>query len=202
MAFAQKVALVVIDMQPRFVTRGGKHNVPDNQLKTRQVLERQIYLIQAAKAHHVPIVQIEYQNYGETHDMITQQIGDYDLTRTFLKSADGMFAPRGGIVNELRAYLDSLGVTDLLVTGANGGYCVRCSIEGALIQGYKIWADNLAIIDFNPAEFHYPYKYSDNFFRVDPNLAQKNFFQTEELSLMENLLRGPRGPTQCLVAHH
>ncbi|PWU20348.1 MAG: hypothetical protein C5B49_04460 [Bdellovibrio sp.] len=156
-----QTALVIIDMQPYFAERGGYHNLVGNQEKIEKVLNRQVELIEMAKSNRLPIVTIEYSGCGSTCTAIKKAIGNYGDARTFVKSSDGMFSNWGGIENELDTYLKGRNTSQLIITGANGGYCVKCSIEGALNKGYRVWTDADAVADFNFEEFKHPYYYKD-----------------------------------------
>jgi nicotinamidase-related amidase len=186
-ASAQQSALVVIDMQPPFMTRGGNHQIPENILKAQQVLERQAYLIRLAIQSRIPILVIEYQRFGQTNDFLRAQIGDYDLTETFVKRTDGMLANASGVEQDLLRYLEKYHVTDLVISGANGGACVRCSIEGALQKGFQVLVDNNAVIDFNYKSFTYPYRYTENMLRIRAD-EKLQFAQTGNPIFIKTLL--------------
>lgn len=172
-------ALVIIDMQPYFAERYGYDKEPKNKKKIEQVLQRQRELIQLAKASNRPIVLIEYQNHAGTHDQLVQEIGAYPNTKTFIKSDDGMFESRK-LANEIKGYLDSKKITDLVVAGANGGACVQCSIQGALEKGYSVWADPHAIADFNYRDFILPYHYKEGNISVEAKKSLAASFQEVE----------------------
>ncbi len=206
LAFAHKAALVVIDMQPYFLTRGGSHLVPENQRKNGLVLARQARLIQVAKENHIPIIKIEFSGYGSTDSFLNQQIGDYEMTQTFLKRKDGMFHSESGVGEELKAHLNRLQVSELVISGANGGACVRCSIEGALNNGYRIWADSQAIIDFNVSDFVHPYRYGEEAFWVSDEALLTNFNQTDDAFKIESILKASphslQSPVRCSTVYH
>lgn len=196
-SFAQNAALVVIDMQPFFAERGKKHTLPENQAKIDQILQRQRELIRTAKERNIPILMIEYIRCGPTCEALTREIGDYAHTRTFIKATDGMFAAGSGVVKDITDYLGSQNITKLIVSGANGGACVKCSIEGALNNGFQVWADPNAIADFNYAEFVYPYHYRDGQLSVSAELSAKFNQQTDLKTTFEEVLN-VKDPSACI----
>jgi nicotinamidase-related amidase len=162
-AFGQNSALIIIDMQPQFVTRGGHDQDPGNIKKVNKILENQVAAIEEAKKAGIPIVFLEYENFGDTNKILKTAVKDYDKAEYFKKNTDGMFSEYNDHKKELVSYLDSQGVENLIITGANGGACVKRSIAGSLGDGkYNVYAYSQAIADFNYTEFIFPYddKYS------------------------------------------
>src|SRR4051812_44676872 len=88
-SYAENAALIVIDMQPNFAERKGYHVDPENITKLNAVLQRQRELIELAKETHMPILTIEYCNYGSTCDSLKSAMGDYPDARTYVKRTDG-----------------------------------------------------------------------------------------------------------------
>lgn len=183
-----KVALFIIDMQPKFSERGGYHELRSNPSKIQSVLERQVQLIRLAKEADVPVVFIEYRNFGSTSDVLTREVIDYENTKLFEKANDGMFSDTRGVAEDIARYLEARDITDLIITGANGGACVRCSIQGALDRGYRVWADIYGIADFNHSDFILPYRYGENHFILEPSTPQQRFQQHENPEVVEALL--------------
>lgn len=173
LGFAQNAALVIIDMQPFFSERIGRHTSSENKAKINQILQRQRELIRLAKGRNVPILMIEYESCGATCEALVREIGSYSNTRTFVKSTDSMFDEQSGVVRDIKKYLSKRTITELIVSGANGGICVKCSIEGALNHGYKVWTDPYAIADFEEQDFVYPYHYEDGQIAVRPELIER-----------------------------
>ena len=188
MSLAQNAALVVIDMQPKFATRFGYHKDPANAARLDQVLQRQSELIKLAKESGMPILTIEYTNHGATTDLLKNEIGNYPDARTFVKSTDGMFEANSGVVKEINEFLKGRSVSELLITGANGGACVRCSIEGALNSGYQVWTDDSAIIDLNYNKFVYPYRYQDGSLRLDSKELQAKLNQRTNVNSLREII--------------
>ncbi len=152
-----KSALVIIDMQPFFVTRDGNDKDPENIKKVKSLLEQQKFLIDWAKVSHTPIVVIEYKESGKTNKELMKPIEGYSDYRVIEKDSDGMFDDEN-TKKELHKFLKEHDVKNLIITGANGGACVEKSIRGSLKNGYSISVVPEAVADFNYTEFIYPYK--------------------------------------------
>lgn len=184
LSFAQNVALVIIDMQPEFVLRNPHHGLLGNLEKLGRVLERQIELIRIAKKNGIPILLIEYNSAGNTLDELRDEIGNYEKATLFTKYQNGMFSNVRNVGHAIRGFLKKEGVTDLVIAGANGGKCVKCSINGALNSGYRVWADSNAIIDLNYEAYVLPYKYHLEEFRLNIDA----FNQAEGGEIFDTLL--------------
>lgn len=150
-------ALVIIDMQEVFATRGGHAADPANVAILQTIQQRQLELIRMARRQHLPIVFIEYEGQGPTNSPLKEAVRGYSRTRTFLKSTDGMLDTDNSHLAELSGYLQENQIGNLIITGANGGACVQMSIDGALRNNYNVIAVETAIADFNFEAFVYPY---------------------------------------------
>lgn len=150
-------ALIIIDMQDYFVERGRQHEKPENQVKTKAVNDHIIDSIKQAKQAGLPIVLLEYEDSGPTNDRIKEAVGDYDKAKYITKNTDSMFDSWNRYRQELNDYLEKEKVSELLITGANGGACVHRSIRDALYEEYKVVAYSKGIADFNYRDFIYPY---------------------------------------------
>ncbi len=150
-------ALVIIDMQPLFVTRGGYDKTPENTKKVQEILENQKKMIHFAKTKSIPIIFIEYQNQGDTTSELKAAAEGYKYLKYFTKTTDGMFDDGNTGLKSLSDYLRSEGIGNLIISGANGGACVSESITGALHYNYNVTAYNEGIADFNYKEFIFPY---------------------------------------------
>jgi hypothetical protein len=149
--------------------RDGNLEVHDNARKVKDVILRQIELIQIAKENNLPIVIIEYKarqiSEGTEKALMDQLIG-YENYKVFQKTTDSMF---GTYYTEelLLDYLQVINVKQLVFAGANGNGCVYRSIQGAIRCKFNVIADANAIADFNSKErpetldFIHPYKYDD-----------------------------------------
>lgn len=173
-----KSALVVIDMQPGFITRGGNHKKPANAKKVDDVIAAQITAIQKARAYNVPIIFIEYEgDYGDTNSKLKDAVNKYARTQFFKKNADGVFESynkhRGPVID----FLKKNKVSTLIVTGANGGACVQSSITGSLEGNCNVVAYSNGIADFNYEDYMHPYAYKD----LKPNCVNCTFRETSNL---------------------
>lgn len=192
---ASKSALVVIDMQPTFATRLGNDKTPENTAKLRQIEEAQLEAIQKAKANGIPIIFLEYVssyvNFGDTNKSLTDPLQDYEKRQLFKKNSDGMFESENKSRAEIVAYLKKHKIGTLIITGANGGSCVKKSILGSLDGNCSVIAYSKGIADFNYEEFIYPYsgKYS-----FKPNCADCKFMEVSTIDgIIPALDQGP-GP--------
>ncbi len=151
-------ALIIIDMQPGFITRGGNHEVPSNIEKVRQIIDQQVIAINHAKEKQIPIVFLEYVgDYGDTNESLRDQVKNYDRVKFFKKDSDGMFEKYNKYLSNLSDYLKKNDIGTVIITGANGGACVESSIRGALENECNVIALSQGIADFNFTDFIYPY---------------------------------------------
>lgn len=190
-AFAGRPALVVIDMQEEFWKRKLTHELPANQAKVEKVLRRQVELIRLAKQEGVPILLVEYSNSGPTFQVLKDEIGNYSNAELFIKSENDLFDAENSIASALSRHLDRLKITDLIMVGANGGMCVKCSVESALKERLRVWTDPQAIVDFNSPEFLYPYHYDSVHLSISKELFER-LKQRPGLKSFDEIL-GPEG---------
>lgn len=161
----EKAALVIIDMQPYFVKRGGDDQKPENLKKLNDLLKVQVSAIEMAKKQKSPIVFIEYEcaDCDPTNSILTDAVKGYPHTAKFKKTSDGMFEKWNKYRQDLINYLANQKVNKLILTGANGGACVLDSVQGSAADGrFHVVSLANGIADFNFPEFIYPYsgKYS------------------------------------------
>jgi nicotinamidase-related amidase len=157
-------ALVVIDMQRYFSARHAMSS-PANETKIAQVVAEQAALIKRAEAAGIPIIVMEYdlakialeKNQGDTNAHLQQALGTYKPERIFRKSEDSMFDSRNVYRKPLLEFMQKYKIGKLIVTGANGGACVKKSIQGALAGNCSVVAYTKGIADFNYPDFIYPY---------------------------------------------
>lgn len=156
-----KSALIVIDMQPYFVERGGNNKDLENTKKVASILAEQERMILQARAANMPVIFIEYEyagyDFGATNERLSSAAEGYKQATVVKKSSDGMFddAKSKAKLNKLLA---EKGINHLYITGANGGACVKDSIQGALENNYSVTSVSQGVADFNYKEFIYPYK--------------------------------------------
>jgi nicotinamidase-related amidase len=148
-------------MQTIFVTRGGNDKKPENQKKFSQMIRAQEEAIHVAEKEGIPVIFIEYESSGKslgtTNDDLLCAASGCKATPLFLKDSDGMFEDGNTHKKELVDYLKKNKIKTLILTGANGGACVKSSIESALENGFNVIAYEKAIADFNYQDFIYPY---------------------------------------------
>lgn len=181
----RKDALVIIDMQPYFAMKLGKHGEEENSKKLKEIIKAQKEAIKAAKVAKIPIIFIEYDiklqpmfmgmhapikpglaqlnspqlmKGGPTHAELTEEAKGYKDVVYIKKTTDGMFNSYNSGKQELVDYLAGKNIGNLIIMGANGGECVKKSINGALNENYSVIAYSKGIADFNHEEFLYPYK--------------------------------------------
>ncbi len=182
-----KTALVIIDMQEPFVTRGGNAELPDNIRKVREITERQLELIRVAREQNIPIIFLEYENFGPTNSQLREAVNGYGNTRTFQKTTDGMLDSWNSHLGELSDYLQNQEIGNLIITGANGGACVSMSIYGSLRNNYNVIAYSRGIADFNFENFIYPYddQYADY---EKPDCPSCTFREVDDLPTLTTYL--------------
>lgn len=173
-------ALVIIDMQAPFITRGGNDQLPENVQKVKAIIKMQRETIKAAKAAEIPIIFAEYESFGKTNAELKEEAKDYKETKYFIKDSDGMFEESNSNKKELIDYLQSKNIGNLIILGANGGACVRSTIVGALEENYSVTAFLNGIADFNYKDFIYPYKK----YKLKPNCRDCKFRETDDLNVI------------------
>ncbi len=156
-----KHAVVIIDMQPKFETRGGSADKPDNVEKVKKLTAAQVTAIKNAKLAKAPILIVEYDGYGDTKDDLKKELTDYKDVKYFIKNSDGMFEDYNKSKKDIVDHLKAKGIDTLIIMGANGGACVRSSITGAIENKFNVIAFSKGIADFNFDDFMWPYNYKD-----------------------------------------
>jgi len=191
---SDNAALVVIDMQPFFV-RSPYSKVPENIQKVEEVLNVQIEAIRHAKKNGLPIIFIEYYHHivkiGETSEKLKSEVKDYSEVKFSKKTTDDMFDASNSFRADLVEYLKKNNVGTLIVTGANGGACVRKSIQGALDSNCNVFAYNKGIADFSYPKFIYPYigQYSTS---IKPNCRDCTFQEVSGIDDIKEALLSQR----------
>jgi hypothetical protein len=126
----------------------------------------------------MPIVFIEYENSGLTNSDLKNAVKDYKEVKFITKDSDGMF-DSDKAEKELSKYLRSKRIGNLIITGANGGACVKSSIDGSLANNYNIISYPPGIADFNYEDFIYPYTYGNEYF--SPNCSSCSFVEVDRI---------------------
>ena len=174
-------AMVIIDMQSNFITRSGFETTNENKIKVKELIKNQIEAINIAKQNKIPIIFIEYKNFGETITELKKAVNNYTNVTYFIKNTDGMFNWDNDSLNEINKHFISKQIGNLLVLGANGGACVEDSIRGSLSNKCNILTFSKAIADFNYSEFIYPYKYEK---RISSTCPSCKFRQTDDIGVI------------------
>lgn len=153
-----KTAVIIVDMQSYFTTQQGAPESRSNKSKVRDVLTKQVALIEWAKARSLPVIIIEYEDIGPTFPILTNALSGYSNNRHFLKSRAGIFNDYDPFSKSLSRFLRTEGIDNIIIAGANGGDCVQESIINSLEKNYDIIAYTNGIADFNYDSFKYPYR--------------------------------------------
>jgi nicotinamidase-related amidase len=185
-------ALIVIDMQPGFVTRGGADQVPENKVKVNAILKEQVAAIKNAREAGIPIVFIEYEGFDPTNTVLKDAAKGYKNSSLFKKTSDGMFDEDNDFRKELIDHLKKHQIGTLIITGANGGACVKSSIRGSLKGNCNVVAYNKGIADFNYQEFLYPY--AGHYKDIKPNCENCTFRETYLIeSVADSMVKSKSG---------
>jgi nicotinamidase-related amidase len=147
-AFAQNIAVVIVDMQYGFYTRGRA-------LQTNgliQLVQKQKELLTWVKNKKLPVIFFEYDGYQETDSALTNTLWGYKF-KTITKYDDNGFSGQSGY--EANEYLQSKEIDTLIVAGINASGCVKRTVVGALNDGYKIISSSDIVADLyqNPPTY-------------------------------------------------
>lgn len=129
---SQKTALVIIDVQVGLID-------PDNSHHT-QTLENINALLSRARATGVPVIYVQHDSAKgqglevgtdawQIHPAITPHQGEPVVNK---RASDAFYD------TTLKEILDSYGITDLIVAGAQTEYCVDTSVRRATTFGYSV----------------------------------------------------------------
>lgn len=91
-------------------------------------------MIKKAKAMKMPIMVVEYETIEPTNAELMKHIGDYQPVSVVRKPTDGLFDDPD-TRQKTKDILEKWGSKELVVMGANGGFCVEATIRGALHNG-------------------------------------------------------------------
>jgi maleamate amidohydrolase len=148
-AFAQKIAVVIVDMQYGFYTRARV-------LQTNgliQLVSHQQQLLTWAKQKKLPVLFFEYDGYQETDSALTNTLWGYKF-KTITKYDDNGFHGKSGY--EADQFLHSQNVDTLVIAGINASGCVKRTVVGAIQYGYKVISSSDIVADFYQNPPHYP----------------------------------------------
>lgn len=184
-AHAGQKALVLIDMQYDHLTL---LNYGVSAQKYKVLLEKQKQLIDAAKREQIPIVVVEYRVATEDYYPVNQQlldhIGDYEKKAKFTKVRNSLFDFFNFSRPAAEEQLKQWGVTDLVVAGANGDWCIKETIADALESGYKVHAYTEGIADFERRKrtvMTYPYSFKEQLPELSSQWNNKGFTEFSRL---------------------
>ncbi len=179
-----EVALVIIDMQPVYMTlRGGNPDEPSNAKKLKALFKNQIQAVEIAKAFNQPIIVVETSGLGRTDQRILNALEDYDRAYYFEKNKNGMLDFGSTSSKALIHFFNENDINEVVVMGANGGACVRESIWGAISLGnIQVSAFTNGIADFNYESYIYPYsdRYKEDF--------PLRFYEINDINVLNALL--------------
>lgn len=179
--FRDNAALVIIDMQPYFVTRAGNDKDEENKKKVKEIIKTQIEAIKLARASQIPIVFIEYEGFGDTNEELKKATEGYSDVKHILKDTEGMLSYNNNHTPEVIEYLSSKKVGHLIIIGANGGACVQESITSSLDHSYNVTAFSKGIADFNYKSFIYPYVHP---YKFTPGCDECKFRAVNDLEVI------------------
>lgn len=120
------VAVILIDMQPGFVSRLRRGEAD-------RIVPSQVAVLKFCKEKNIPIVILEFFGSGSTVQTLADEIGSYDKVKIIEKNYNDGF--RNTVLN---AHLKLIGAKKLFLMGINADFCVRETAEGAIERGYKI----------------------------------------------------------------
>ena len=154
-------ALMIIDMQDKFVLRGGRALRRDNAEKAAAVIKEQVRAIEAARKADLPIIFVEYENQGPTNPQLKKAVEGYGKAKFITKDTDGVFEGYNKYRRDLKNIIREEKIKNFIMAGANGGACVQQSIQGALAANCNVVAFERGIADFNYRKYVWPYTYQE-----------------------------------------
>ena len=176
---SKETALIVIDMQKGFITREGAHEDKENRLVLRRLFEAQKATISLAASKGMPVYFVEYNHLKKTQEKLLRH-AKQEASSLFIhrKTSNGIFSESNQNKSELVEDLKSKKIKNLIIIGANGGSCIKASINSALEEEYRVVVYSEAIADFNSKKFKHPCDYRTNiFFR---NALRESFIQIQD----------------------
>lgn len=136
-------ALCIVDMQYKFSSH-------------EECLEGVLYQIYLAKRRNAPIVVLEYEDYGPTHDRIQKALENYSEVSVVIKSTDD------GSREFLGEFDSDPDFDRVRVVGVNTCYCVFETAAGLISEGFIVEIPKSATACTCGYERHAnPYEYED-----------------------------------------
>ncbi len=158
-------ALMIIDMQDQFALRGGRALRRDNAEKAAGLIEEQVKAIEAARKADLPIIFVEYENYGPTNPQLKKAVEGYSKAKFITKDTDGVFDGYNNYRRDLTNIIREGKIKNFIMAGANGGACVQQSTQGALAANCNVVAFERGIADFNYRKYVWPYRFEEFYTR-------------------------------------
>lgn len=145
------LGVVIIDMQPSFMRDASAQRERWNALVTTQ-----LELITWARTNKAPVVVFEFESKGKTDRRILSALrGHRHMVIT--KRTDDGFSMNIGTSGPLASdFFFENDVNTLIVSGINGGSCVRDTIQGAAVNGFNVRSSNDLVGDFTVLPATYP----------------------------------------------
>lgn len=187
-------AVVIIDMQDYFVARMGYASKSENEKVYSILLKQQLKLIKRARKNKLPIIFLEHRGLGVTGFTVKplkKAVSGYKYAVFFEKTSDGAFDEKNKTRKKFVRYLEKNQIDTLIIAGANGGSCVRSTIEGALKNSYNVIAFCRGIADFNFKNFIYPY--TGRFDELEGRCAGCTFEEVDAIKVIFTALRAEPG---------
>jgi len=121
-----KIAVVLIDMQVRFVPNVREDRKPS-------LIDSQKKILAYCAEHDVPVCIVEFAGYGETISDLHEILKKIPRTKIVEKYEDDAFSNP-----ELKQTLSTWGVNTLLLMGINADYCVKKTAASAIQNKFRI----------------------------------------------------------------
>lgn len=173
-SFARDQALLVIDMQDRFLSASTHQPKIHNARLLNTLISQNIELIRLARTLEIPIFLVEYAEGGRTDSRIQNELEGYPHLHEILKTTDGIFDERNEGLPSTFKSLRELGTKELIMVGINGDYCVAESIFGALANRFRVTTYSRGIASLVRPAMVSPFFY--------PKIKHANFRELHDLS--------------------
>jgi nicotinamidase-related amidase len=147
--WAQNIAVVIVDMQYGFYTRGRV-------LQTDGVIQlilKQQELLLWARSKKLPVLFFEYHGFQETDFALTGTLWGYKF-KTITKYDDNGFQGRSR--REAIQFLQAHEVDTLIIAGINASGCGKRTAQGALELGFDVLSAGDVVADLYQNPPHYP----------------------------------------------
>lgn len=172
-AFSNNIAVVIVDMQYGFYTR-GQANQSQGLIN---LVNKQKELLYWAKKEKLPVVFFEYYGHQETDFALKTALWGYEFSIITKYDDNGFSGKSLALANEL---FDSLNVDTLIIGGINASGCVKRTSLGALKQGYKVISSADIVADM----YQYPPVHPQGNWFID----HENFQGESDLASLKRFL--------------